>query len=271
MYKYVELIKEYALLTPEQEQALALQIENGLEADKIKARNTLVCANLRLVLKIANEYKGNGVELFELVSEGNKGLLEAASRFKPGRGSRFITFAQSYIKHYIGKTLSSLSGPVSMSSGTYNRRKKIVVKKNEMGENYTLNGLAKQCGRKNMKSLSVLLNSKNQKVPIDAYVDEDGKRTLADVAELEHQESPFEKVSFEESLDVVLRELSKFSDTERFVVEKRFGLNNDEPMTLREIGKALHLTAERIRQIQDDVIEKLRIFLEQEQEEQKVG
>ena len=255
---YTDEIMKYEVLSTDEEQELAKRMADG---DK-EARDRLVCCNLRLVAKIAQDYKGMGVDLEELVGAGNMGLIEAADKFKSGKNSRFGTFAQFHIRHSMMDALSRMSGAMSKSIGTYNRHKKIRNAKEELGEGASVEDVARKCGSRSRKTVSDALAG-NFKVSLSDKVNEGSDRTYLDVIEDEYEQDSLSQLAHEERMDAMFAGLDGLDSTERFVVESLFGLCGAEPKVLREVGQALHVTAERVRQIKDNALKKLRVAIEE--------
>ena len=254
---YTDEINKYDVLSMEEEQELAERMLNGDE----KAKDRLICCNLRLVAKIAQDYKGMGVGIEDLVGAGNVGLVEATERFKPGKGAKFGTFVQSHVRHCIKDVLSRMSGAMSKSIGTRNRHKKIRDAMNELGEGATVEQIARKCNSRSRTVADALAG--NYKVSLDGKVDEGSDRTYLDVIEDENAMDSLSQLAHEERMDAMFAGLDGLDSTERFVVESLFGLCGAEPKVLREVGMALHVTAERVRQIKDNALKKLRVAIEE--------
>lgn len=260
--QYVEEIQKYPLLTIEQEQELAKRIADGDE----EAKTQLIHSNLRLVLKIAHEFKGMGVTLDDLVGAGNIGLIRAVSKYKPGfvskRGNvvKFSSYAAYHIKHHIKDALSKMSGISSMSIGTRDRRKKILNKKKELGEDCTADDIAKAIGMKRSKHIQNVLNGGgNTKVSLDKCIDDEGRVKFMDLIKDESEKSAFEILDFDERVDLAIRKLSMLDEKSIFILKNRFGMNKEETIyTLEEISKMLGVTKERIRQLESEALRTLR-------------
>jgi len=266
MNKYVEEIQKYPLLTVEQEQELAERIAEGDET----AREQLTCSNLRLVVKIANSFKGMGVPIRDLVGAGNVGLMNAVSRFKPnyraenGKIVKFSTFAAYHIKHDMKELLSQMSSVSSMTIGTRDRRKKILDKQKELGEGCTAEQVAKEIGMKRSKHVRAVMSVGNgTRVSLDKCIDEDGRIKFMDMLKDDSEKSVFDSLAFEERLDLVMRNLVKLDEKSLFIIKNRFGMNDERrELTLKEISDMLNLTKERIRQLENEAIAFLRAEIE---------
>jgi len=251
---YTEDIMKYDLLDAGQEQELALKIQNG----DLDALNMLVCANLRLVTKIAQQYKGHGVDIEDLVQAGNLGLIKAAEKYKPGTGARFQTFAHQSIRHGIRDALSKMSCAVSMSIGTYGRHKEAFDTAKMMGEDATGEQVARSLGRRKRTDMSAVIRGGGVKVSLNDKVDGDGRRTYLDVIDDENSCDIMEGIIHDEQLKMMEQSLSCLDAEERFVIDSLFGLGDGGRKVLREIGDALGKTAERVRQIKENALGKMR-------------
>ena len=261
--EYMTLIKQYPLLSEEEEQDLAVKIMEGDEEAKMK----LVRSNLRLVVKLAHHFKGMGLSLLDLISVGNIGLMHASRNFLPNK-SCFATFAQYYIRAYMRKEITRMSGAITMPPSAYCKRKKILEVKESLGENCTVEEITKECGRKSVENVRDFLNCSNVKVSLNEYVDDDGKKTYLDMLEQDNEENAADALTHEETLDIMIGKLDTLTEREFFIIERLYGLNDKEKMTLRDIGEALHLSAERIRQIEKEVLVKLRTAIENHNNEE---
>lgn len=217
--KYLDEIGREELLSAEEERQLAEQARAG----NARALNRLVEANLRFVVKIAAQYKGKGLPMDDLVSEGNIGLMKAASRFDPSKGTRLVNFAVVHIRQQIEKTISQQAGLYQLPRDA----------KDEVAsqQSRALSVDAPLGHRTNMSLLSVLINS-------DA--------PLAD-----------ERVHSEAIEDAVEFALGSLDKRESQVVNALFGINQ-EPETMAEVAEDMDLKRERVRQIRDKAVRKLR-------------
>lgn len=249
--KYFKDVRKSVILTPVEEVDLAKRIKNGDE----KATEILVKANLKFVVSIAKEYQGQGLPLSDLISEGNYGLIKAASRFDHKRGFRFISYAVWWIKQSIIQSLNDNARIVRLPANVINKISKLnkeisrFENDNERepvyGEifdkdNHTMAMLSyPKCG-----SLNQMINEEGdeliQLIPCETY----------DMDQIEVDEKV--KVELNKTLEVL-------DEREKMIIESYFGVNTDcEPMTLEAIGEKYSLTKERIRQIKEKAIRKLR-------------
>jgi RNA polymerase primary sigma factor len=255
--KYFKEIRKTELLTAEQEIELAIRIQNG----DSKAVEELVNANLKFVISIAKEYQGQGLSLADLISEGNYGLIKAAERFDHTRGFRFISYAVYWIKQAIMQSLNdnsrSIRLPANIINKLYKIRKQIEKFENENGRNPfdgdEMNVNDDSDGTFEEMVVLPTCSSLNRKI------NEEGDELL----EIVPDEMYDQPDSFEIDDDRLKKELHETLNTlderERSIIECYYGLNTEcEAMTLEAIGDRYDLTKERIRQIKEKAIRKLK-------------
>jgi RNA polymerase primary sigma factor len=254
---YVREIARYQPLSLEREQELGRRIRAGDQ----EALNRLVEANLRFVLSYAKRYRGMGPGFLDLVHEGNLGLIEAAKRFDPDRNVKFISYAVWWIRQAIFHTLSEharifrlpqkVSGQVARVGKARDRLT------GELEREPTSDELARAT-ELTAREVENLLRVGGEDVSLSTGLGEEGGLELGDVLEQESippVELELIRSSFVQQIRAMVEELDS---KEREVIRMRFGLDGEEPRTLAEIGEALHLSRERIRQIESKAKEKLR-------------
>ncbi|URA10109.1 sigma-70 family RNA polymerase sigma factor [Thermospira aquatica] len=254
---YIREIEKIPLLTREEEQELGKRV---LEGDK-EARDKLVLANLRFVVSVAKHYQGLGLSMTDLISEGNIGLIQAATRFDYRRGFHFISYAVWWIRQSILKAISEKSRMVRLPMNRNNQLLQVwkyineYVQKN--GRQPSLDLIA-EATKIQKSEISKMLDMSTSGIGLDQMISEDTEVTLDEMLEKSYlndaANSPDEAV-----LQDVLREkinevLDKFPEREKKVIEYRYGLNGEEPHSLSEVGKKLNLTKERIRQIEKNMM-----------------
>jgi RNA polymerase primary sigma factor len=253
---YLREINETALLTADQEKELAHRIERG----DTEARDQMVRANLRLVVNIARGYTGKGLGLQDLIEEGNLGLLRAVEGFDPNMNTRFSTYASYWIKQSIKRALvntaKTIRIPAYMVELLAKWRRATSHLQDELGRTPTQEEVAKLLGLPKKKLAIIkkairVYNSAPQTDQSEAgwSIDEmlmDGRSKAPDAEMVETDD-----------LQQVLTLLSKMDQREATVLRMRFGLDDEEPKTLKEIGERLGLTRERVRQIESEALAKL--------------
>jgi len=257
---YLQEISRVKLLTAEDEQELARRVQAG----DAEAERRLVEANLRLVVKIARRYLRRGLSLLDLIEEGNVGLLHAARKFRPGRGTRFSTYATWWIRQAVVRALANQARtirlPVHVEAllAHYNRHHNALTQK--LGRPPTVEEVAAEMGRP-AAELEQLESLRQHPVSLDKPNPGDGKGNLGDTVE-DPSAVPGAGLAAmlraRADLSSVLQDLP---DRERTVVTLRFGLGGEEPLTLEGIGGRLGLTRERVRQIESAALGRLRRLL----------
>jgi RNA polymerase primary sigma factor len=254
---YIREIAKFRPLTGDEEKTLARRIKDGDQ----EALQRLVEANLRFVVSYCKRYRGLGLSFLDLIHEGNLGLMEAAKRFDPERNVKFISYAVWWVRQAIFQALSEqhrifrlpqkLSGHVSKVG---NARQKLV---NELDRAPTTAELSQKTSLSEHEVENALKVSGDD-LSLSAAVGEDGSLELGDTIEQDtvpSVERELMRSSFEEQIRSLVAELD---EKERQVISMRFGLDGEDPRTLQEIGEALGLSRERIRQIESKAKEKLR-------------
>ena len=256
---YLKAIDKIPLLTYEEEYDLALKAKNG---DK-KARERLINSNLRFVVSVAKKFRGQGIPLEDLINEGNIGLMTAVDKFEPEKGYHFISYAVWWVRQAILKALAEQSRPVRLPLNRSNELIQIVRAKNELlksGENSdpSAEDIAEKTGleRNLVKSL---MDITREMISFDSPIkgDEEGDSSYFDFVE-DKSQTPEEDVVNHMIEKDVRSLLGVLGDKERDIIEKRYGFNGREPMSLKAIGDEYNLTKERIRQIEKSALEKLR-------------
>ena len=254
---YLREISKTDLLTREEEVELAARIKKG---DK-EARAHMIKANLRLVVKIAQDYSRYGLPLADLISEGNIGLMKAVERFDPEKGGKLSTYGSWWIKQSIKRALANQSKtirlPVHMVDKIAKMRRISALLTESIGREPTDDELAEELGLPSRK-LSLLKRASQRPVSLDAPVNEDESIGLSDIIGDERAQSPLDALvdkNIHHQLDDLLEVLD---DREHRIIGARFGLNGKKAMTLEEVGREFGVTRERIRQLQNVALEKMR-------------
>lgn len=254
---YLREIAKTPLLTPEEEVKLARRIKRG---DK-EARSHMIRANLRLVVKIAQDYSGYGLPLNDLISEGNIGLMKAVERFDPKKGGKLSTYAAWWIKQSIKRALANQSKtirlPVHMVDKIAKMRRIATILTEVLGREPTDEEIADEIGLPRRK-LAMLKQASQRPTSLDAPVNEGEGTEYGEIIGDDRAVSPFQMLSdknMQHQLDGLLEVLDS---RERRIIDERFGLNGKKPMTLEDVGRQFGVTRERIRQLQNSALEKMR-------------
>lgn len=254
---YMREIAQTPLLSAEEEVDLAAKIRAG----DGEARLKMIRANLRLVVKIAHDYSHFGLPMADLISEGNIGLMKAVERFDPSKGGKLSTYAAWWIKQSIKRALANQSKtirlPVHLVDKIAKIRRLSVSLSEELGREPTDDELAEEVGIPAPK-LAQLRVASMRPASLDAPVSEEDSKELGETVGDEEAHSPLEQLSDSNLIDELGGILGVLDDRERRIITARFGLEGGTPKTLEEVGRRFGVTRERIRQLQNGALRKLR-------------
>jgi RNA polymerase primary sigma factor len=254
---YLREISKTPLLTAEEEVTLAQRIQMGDE----KARAQMISANLRLVVKIAQDYSNYGMPVMDLISEGNIGLMKAVERFDPEKGGKLSTYAAWWIKQSIKRAMANQTKtirlPVHMVDKISKMRRIATILTEALGREPTDEELADEVGLPHRK-LALLRQASYRPASLDAPIQEGETTEFGEIISDERAVNPLEMLTDKNlhgELDALLTVLD---ERERRIIDERFGLTGGEAMTLEEIGAEFGVTRERIRQLQNAALAKMR-------------
>jgi len=265
---YMREIMKTDLLTPEQEVELAERIKKGDE----KARELMIKANLRLVVKLARDYSNYGVPLVDLISEGNIGLMKAVEKFDPEKGGKLSTYAGWWIKQAIKRALANqgktIRLPIHLVDKLARVRRITAMLTEELGQEPTDEMLSDVLGIPERK-LAMLKQASQRPSSLDAPVSEDSAATYAEVVGDESVLSPLDELANKNHLSELGDLLEVLDERESAIIDSRFGLSGKKVMTLEEISHNFGVSRERIRQVQNVAIEKMRKVLSNKEKNPK--
>jgi RNA polymerase primary sigma factor len=261
---YLGEIGRVQLLTPQQEIELAGKIKNG---DR-KARAVMISSNLRLVVTIAQDYANCGLPLLDVVSEGNIGLMKAVDRFDPSKGAKLSTYAAWWIRQSIKRALSNQSKtirlPVHLGDKISKMRRVALQMSEELGREPTNDELGEEIGIASGK-VSQLKTSSIRPASLDAPISDDDLTEFGESVGDEEARTPFELLRDKDLHNELGGLLEVLNDREKKIITQRFGFNGGKRKTLEEVGEKLGVTRERIRQLQNIALSKLRRALSQKE------
>lgn len=255
--RYFQEIGQFPLLTPQQEVELAAKIKKG----DLEARDRMINANLRLVVTIARDYANLGLPLLDLISEGNIGLTKAVERFDPTKGAKLSTYAMWWIKQSIKRALANQSKtirlPVHLADKLAKMRRVSLQMSDELGREPTDEELGEEIGIASEK-VARLKSVGIRPASLDAPIAENDSTEFAEVIGDDEAQTPFELLRDKNLLGELDGMLEVLDPRERKIISQRFGLDGGEPKTLEDVGKDFGITRERIRQLQNIALAKLR-------------
>lgn len=256
--KYLQEIGKVELITPEEEVKLATLIKQGDQ----RALDRLTKANLRFVVSVAKQYQNQGLSLPDLINEGNLGLIKAAQRFDETRGFKFISYAVWWIRQCILQALAEQARIVRLplnKVGLTNRIQKAYTQLEQQFEREpTAEELAEMLDME-LEEVRSSLNINARHVSMDSPLSDGEENTLIDVMENPNAEKTDDELDHKQSLKTEIdRSLKTLTDRQKEVICYFFGIGIDHPMSLEDIGEKFSLTRERVRQIKDKAITKLK-------------
>jgi len=258
---YLREIGQVKLLTPLEEIELAARIKKG---DK-KAREQMIKANLRLVVKIAHDYEGLGLPLLDLINEGNIGLMKAVERFDPAKGGKLSTYGAWWIKQSIKRALANQSKtirlPVHLVDKISKMRRTAMKLQEVLGREPTDEELADELGMTSSR-VAQLRTAAIRPASLDAPIGDEDSNNFSEVVQDENAATPYQELE-EKTVSAMLQEMVKTLDSrEATILRYRFGLDGGSEKTLEEVGQKFGVTRERVRQIQNIALAKLRKMIE---------
>jgi RNA polymerase primary sigma factor len=256
--KYLQEIGKVELITPEEEVKLAEKIKQGDQ----RALDRLTKANLRFVVSVAKQYQNQGLSLPDLINEGNLGLIKAAQRFDETRGFKFISYAVWWIRQSILQSLAEQSRIVRLPLNKVGLTNRINKAFSQLEQEYEREPSAEELAEAlelEVDEVSSSLSMTTRHVSMDSPLSDGEDNTLMDVMHNPNAESTDEELDHNQSLQTEIdRSLKTLTERQQEVIRYFFGIGVDHPLSLEDIGERFNLTRERVRQIKDKAISKLK-------------
>ena len=263
--RYLQEIGRIPLLTPQQEIELAGKIKKG----DAEARERMINSNLRLVVTIAHDYANLGLPLLDLISEGNIGLTKAVERFDPAKGAKLSTYAMWWIRQSIKRALANQSKtirlPVHLVDKVAKVRRVSLQMSDELGREPTDDELGEEIGIASDK-VARLKSVGIRPASLDAPIGDDDSTKFGEMIGDEDAQTPFELLRDKNLRGEVDSLIQALDDREKKIISQRFGLDGGQPKTLEDVSKDFGVTRERIRQLQNIALAKLRRALSKKED-----
>jgi RNA polymerase primary sigma factor len=262
---YFKEINRIQLLTAQEEKELAIKIRKG----DVRAREQMIKANLRLVVSIAKNYVDRGLSLLDLIEEGNLGLLKAVERFDPDEECRFSTYATWWIKQSIKRALIDTVKTVRIPSymvELISKWKNVASALNiKLGRQPTFDEIAQEL-KIPPESLGIIKTAIRASNSSSQTISLENMWTLSEVLEDKNARQPAEILFDEVEMEIIEKLLASIEERDAKILRMRYGLDNGDPMTLKEIGEKVNLSRERVRQIENEALKKLYCLLTHDKE-----
>ena len=264
LVSYISSVRRYPLLTQEDEVRLGRLVKQG----DVKARNSMITSNLRLVIKVARDYRTRGVPMLDLIEEGNLGLIHAVNKFDPERGFRFSTYATWWIRQGIEHAVMNQSRLVRLPFHVIKDLNQVLKVKKQLqekahGQAVAVKDIAKELNIDEDKVRSMLVVAEGISISDLNVKNKDSEKSVSLLDMLADEKTPTLEEQFGNTeIEKLLRSwIDSLNERQKIIVIHRFGINDNDIKTLEEIGEMLHLTRERVRQLQKTVLISLKKFL----------
>lgn len=254
---YLQEIGKTPLLKPAEEVELARRIRQGDE----KARKQMIQANLRLVVKIAHDYNNFGLPLLDLISEGNIGLIKAVERFDPDKGGKLSTYAAWWIKQSIKRALANQSKTIRLPVHLVDkiaRMRRVIMELQEELERDPTNEEIGLIMEMPARKIAHLKSVSTRPTSLDAPVGDGEDTEFGELVGDENAVNPYDNLQNKSLLGDMNELLDNLEEREADIIRLRFGLSGDRPETLEEVGQRFNITRERVRQLQNYALQKMR-------------
>ena len=269
MKTYMGDIAQVPLVNKKEEAYLAIAIHSDDPKRREEARNTLIMANLRLVVRIAHDFKGLGLPLLDLISEGNIGLMRAVEKFDPEKGAKFSSYAAWWIKQAMRRALANQRNTIRIPVQANEKMKKINMAKialqEELGREPNDFEIAERLGYSE-RTVTSLRQANLRTISLHDPLQQGEEGEFQDIIPDRQAQTPDQIIGDVESVFRLAELLDRLDERERQILEMRFGLKGSRVLTLEEVSQEIGRTRERVRQIQNQALAKLKQFLQEEQQ-----
>lgn len=269
MKLYMQSIGQFRLVTQREEAQLAKRIAKGDQ----EARDILISSNLRLVVKIAHDFKGLGLPLLDLISEGNIGLMRAVEKFDPSKGAKLSSYAAWWIKQSMRRALANQARTIRIPVQSASKIGKIQNAKAKLTQTLGREPTDKEIATEinlTERTVTGLRQGKASTISLFDPIQNGAEGEFKDIIPDDKTIAPNDIIQDDETLQLMMKMVAKLPERERVILKLRFGLDGGKPKTLEEVSHAIGRTRERVRQIQNQALERLRAAIEEQKSIEEV-
>ena len=269
MKLYMQSIGQFRLVTQKEEAQLAKRIAKGDQ----EARDILISSNLRLVVKIAHDFKGLGLPLLDLISEGNIGLMRAVEKFDPSKGAKLSSYAAWWIKQSMRRALANQARTIRIPVQSASKIGKIQNAKAKLTQTLGREPTDKEIATEinlTERTVTGLRQGKASTISLFDPIQNGAEGEFKDIIPDDKTIAPNDIIQDDETLQLMMKMVAKLPERERVILKLRFGLDGGKPKTLEEVSHAIGRTRERVRQIQNRALERLRAAIEEQKSIEEV-
>ena len=269
MKLYMQSIGQFRLVTQKEEAQLAKRIAKGDQ----EARDILISSNLRLVVKIAHDFKGLGLPLLDLISEGNIGLMRAVEKFDPSKGAKLSSYAAWWIKQSMRRALANQARTIRIPVQSASKIGKIQNAKAKLTQTLGREPTDKEIATEinlTERTVTGLRQGKASTISLFDPIQNGAEGEFKDIIPDDKTIAPNDIIQDDETLQLMMKMVAKLPERERVILKLRFGLDGGKPKTLEEVSHAIGRTRERVRQIQNQTLERLRAAIEEQKSIEEV-
>ena len=269
MKLYMQSIGQFRLVSQKEEAQLAKRIAKGDQ----EARDILISSNLRLVVKIAHDFKGLGLPLLDLISEGNIGLMRAVEKFDPSKGAKLSSYAAWWIKQSMRRALANQARTIRIPVQSASKIGKIQNAKAKLTQTLGREPTDKEIATEinlTERTVTGLRQGKASTISLFDPIQNGAEGEFKDIIPDDKTIAPNDIVQDDKTLQLMMKMVAKLPERERVILKLRFGLDGGKPKTLEEVSHAIGRTRERVRQIQNQALERLRAAIEEQKSIEEV-